>query len=94
MNVEKRFAGSTPALTAKDQSYFLNQLNQYQLSKVIFPLSDIDSKTEVRDIAIKHNLKTATKKDSTGVCFIGERNFKQFLQNYLPFFFYIYIHLL
>ena len=68
----------------KDQSYFLNQLNQYQLSKVIFPLSDIDSKTEVRDIAIKHNLKTATKKDSTGVCFIGERNFKQFLQNYLP----------
>ena len=50
----------------------------------MFPLSDIDSKTEVRDLATKHNLKTATKKDSTGVCFIGERNFKQFLQNYLP----------
>lgn len=67
----------------KDQSYFLNQLNQYQLSKVIFPLSDI-SKPEVRKIAKQLDLSTAEKKDSTGICFIGERNFKKFLQEFLP----------
>lgn len=67
----------------KDQSYFLNQLSQNQLSKVIFPLADI-SKDEVRKIAEKNDLSNAKKKDSTGVCFIGERNFKKFLQNYLP----------
>lgn len=68
---------------SKDQSYFLNQLNQEQLSSVLFPLSDIE-KTEVRKIAQENGLITATKKDSTGVCFIGERNFKNFLENYLP----------
>lgn len=68
---------------SKDQSYFLNQLSQYQLSKVIFPLEDIE-KTEVREIAKKLNLSTAEKKDSTGVCFIGERNFKKFLKEFLP----------
>lgn len=68
---------------SKDQSYFLNQLSQEQLSKVIFPLCDMP-KTEVRKIALKHNLVNAKKKDSTGVCFIGERNFKKFLQNYFP----------
>lgn len=67
----------------KDQSYFLNQLNQYQLSKVLFPLEDI-SKPEVREIAKKLELSTATKKDSTGICFIGERNFKKFLSEFLP----------
>ena len=67
----------------KDQTYFLSQVNQYQLSKCLFPLSDID-KTEVRKIAAELGLEVATKKDSTGVCFIGERNFKQFLNNYLP----------
>lgn len=67
----------------KDQSYFLNQLNQYQLSKTLFPLSDIN-KTEVRKIAKQNELVTAEKKDSTGICFIGERNFKKFLKNYLP----------
>ena len=67
----------------KDQSYFLNQLNQYQLSKAIFPLSDIE-KTEVREIAKKIGLSNAEKKDSTGICFIGERNFKNFLKSYLP----------
>ena len=67
----------------KDQSYFLSQLNKIQLSKTIFPLGDI-TKTEVRDIAKKYNLNVANKKDSTGVCFIGERNFKAFLTNYLP----------
>lgn len=67
----------------KDQSYFLNQLSQKQLSSVIFPLSNIDKK-EVREIAKKHHLVNAQKKDSTGVCFIGERNFKKFLTYYLP----------
>ncbi len=68
---------------SKDQTYFLNQLSQSQLDKVLFPLGKLD-KSEVRAIAQKHGLATATKKDSTGICFIGERNFRQFLQNYIP----------
>jgi len=67
----------------KDQTYFLNQLNPHQLSKVIFPIGHL-TKPNVREIAKKHNLSTASKKDSTGLCFIGERNFKKFLSNYLP----------
>lgn len=67
----------------KDQSYFLNQLSQEQLSSVIFPLADIE-KIEVRKIANELQLSNATKKDSTGVCFIGERNFRNFLKNFLP----------
>ena len=67
----------------KDQSYFLNQLSQKQLSSVIFPLADI-TKKQVREIAKKLELSTAEKKDSTGICFIGERNFKKFLKQYLP----------
>jgi tRNA-uridine 2-sulfurtransferase len=67
----------------KDQTYFLNQLTQDQLEKVMFPLGGIDKK-EVREIAKEAGLATATKKDSTGICFIGERNFKEFLGNYLP----------
>ncbi|MBR1925992.1 MAG: tRNA 2-thiouridine(34) synthase MnmA [Clostridia bacterium] len=69
---------------SKDQTYFLNQLNQTQLSYSIFPLGDIP-KTEVRKIAEKNGLITAHKKDSTGICFIGERNFRNFLSNYLPY---------
>lgn len=68
----------------KDQTYFLNQLNQTQLSFSMFPLGDLP-KTEVRKIAEKNGLITAHKKDSTGICFIGERNFKKFLSTYLPF---------
>lgn len=67
----------------KDQTYFLNQLDQSQLEKVLFPIGNLE-KSKVREIAIKANLATATKKDSTGICFIGERNFKEFLGNYLP----------
>lgn len=67
----------------KDQSYFLNQLSQAQLSSVIFPLENIE-KTEVREIAEKIDLVNAKKKDSTGICFIGERNFKNFLKDFLP----------
>jgi tRNA-uridine 2-sulfurtransferase len=67
----------------KDQTYFLNQLNQEQLSKVMFPIGNLE-KSRVREIAKEANLATATKKDSTGICFIGERNFKEFLGQYLP----------
>lgn len=68
---------------SKDQSYFLSQLTEDQLENVLFPLGNID-KTEVRKIAKELNLFTASKKDSTGICFIGERNFGEFLSNYLP----------
>ena len=67
----------------KDQSYFLYRLNQSQLSKAIFPLANI-YKREVRGIAEKAGLHVATKKDSTGICFIGERPFREFLMRYLP----------
>lgn len=67
----------------KDQTYFLSQVSQEQLKCCLFPLGDIN-KVEVRRIAHELNLNVADKKDSTGVCFIGERNFKEFLNNYLP----------
>ncbi len=67
----------------KDQTYFLNQLSQAQLSKVMFPLGEIE-KPEVRAIAERAGLATAKKKDSTGICFIGERDFTSFLKEYLP----------
>jgi len=66
----------------KDQSYFLHRLNQAQLSKSLFPLGEIP-KTEVRKIAEKLQLPNAAKKDSTGICFIGERPFREFLGRYL-----------
>ena len=68
---------------AKDQSYFLYRLNQAQLSKTLFPLGQIN-KTQVRDIARKAGLATHDKKDSTGICFIGERPFRKFLNRYIP----------
>ena len=67
----------------KDQTYFLNQLTQPQLENVLFPLQDMQ-KPEVRKIALENGLATAEKKDSTGICFIGERNFRKFLSTYLP----------
>ncbi|MDR1351325.1 MAG: tRNA 2-thiouridine(34) synthase MnmA [Zoogloeaceae bacterium] len=67
----------------KDQSYFLYRLNQAQLSKTLFPLADL-YKREVRRIAADAGLHVALKKDSTGICFIGERPFKAFLSRYLP----------
>jgi len=68
---------------AKDQSYFLYRLNQAQLAKTLFPLADL-YKREVRKIAEAEGLHVAAKKDSTGICFIGERPFKEFLSRYLP----------
>lgn len=67
----------------KDQSYFLHALNQYQLSYSIFPLGGMD-KTAVRKIADENNFVNSKKKDSTGICFIGERKFSAFLNRYLP----------
>jgi tRNA-uridine 2-sulfurtransferase len=67
----------------KDQTYFLSQLKEEQLEKVMFPIGHLD-KREVRKIALEQGLATATKKDSTGICFIGERHFNAFLSNYLP----------
>ncbi|AWX42742.1 tRNA-specific 2-thiouridylase mnmA [Metamycoplasma cloacale] len=67
----------------KDQSYFLAQLTNEQLKKVIFPLANI-TKDKVREIANLLKLTTANKKDSTGICFIGERHFTKFLENYIP----------
>ena len=67
----------------KDQTYFLSQLTEKQLSKTLFPVGEL-TKQEVRDIAKKYDLATKDKKDSTGICFIGERDFNKFLSNYLP----------
>ncbi|CAL60550.1 tRNA (5-methylaminomethyl-2-thiouridylate)-methyltransferase [Herminiimonas arsenicoxydans] len=69
---------------SKDQSYFLHRLNQAQLSKTLFPLGEI-RKTEVRKIAEQLQLPNASKKDSTGICFIGERPFREFLNRYLSY---------
>lgn len=72
--------GSDPT---KDQSYFLHRLNQAQLSKAVFPVGDM-RKTDVRALAHEIGLPVASKKDSTGICFIGERPFREFLNRYLP----------
>jgi tRNA-uridine 2-sulfurtransferase len=67
----------------KDQSYFLCMLTSNQLKDVLFPVGDMD-KPDVREIAQRLNLSVADKKDSTGICFIGERKFKEFLKGFLP----------
>jgi len=67
----------------KDQSYFLHAVSREALSKTVFPLGDL-LKTEVRDIARDHALHVQGKKDSTGICFIGERPFREFLSTFLP----------
>src|SRR5688572_20843808 len=68
---------------SKDQSYFLHRLTQEQLSRVLFPVGELD-KSEVRRIALEAKLPNHAKKDSTGICFIGERPFREFLNRYLP----------
>jgi tRNA-specific 2-thiouridylase len=67
----------------KDQSYFLHAVGHRELGRALFPLGEL-AKPEVRHIAAEHGLATAKKKDSTGICFIGERRFRDFLQQYLP----------
>ena len=81
--VEGRFELLKAVDQSKDQSYFLYRLNQAQLSKSLFPLGGT-IKTEVREIARKFGLANHDKKDSTGICFIGERPFREFLSRYLP----------
>lgn len=66
----------------KDQSYFLDQVSLEALQKTVFPLQDL-TKQEIREIAMTLNLPVAAKRDSTGICFIGERHFREFLSNYL-----------
>jgi tRNA-uridine 2-sulfurtransferase len=68
---------------AKDQSYFLHRLTQAQLARVMFPVGEM-KKSEVRRIALEAGLPNHAKKDSTGICFIGERPFREFLNRYLP----------
>ncbi|MBR2726864.1 MAG: tRNA 2-thiouridine(34) synthase MnmA [Solobacterium sp.] len=72
-----------PKDTQKDQTYFLAQIDRNIIGNVVFPLGSLD-KTEVRKIAEQLSLGVARKKDSTGICFIGERDFRAFLSNYLP----------
>jgi len=67
---------------SKDQSYFLHRLNQQQLSRTLFPVGEL-KKTQVRELATEIGLPVASKKDSTGICFIGERPFREFLNRYL-----------
>lgn len=69
--------------TNKDQSYFLHAVSESEFSKTLFPIGNIE-KSQVREIAEQHGLVTHNKKDSTGICFIGERRFKDFLETYLP----------
>jgi len=68
----------------KCQTYFLNQVKTHQFENVVFPLGGIKDKSEVRCMAEEWGLITAKKKDSTGICFIGERKFKEFLSSFLP----------
>ena len=85
--VDRDAEGSYRLLKAKDatkdQSYFLHRLDQQQLSRVLFPLGEMP-KTGVRALAERIGLPNAKKKDSTGICFIGERPFREFLNRYLP----------
>lgn len=69
---------------SKDQTYFLHTLNQAILAQTLFPVGNLP-KAQVREIALQHNLPTAKKKDSTGICFIGKRDFRQFLHGYLQY---------
>ena len=80
--VDGRYQLLRAADATKDQSYFLHRLNQAQLSKALFPLVDIP-KTQVRKMAEAAGLANHAKKDSTGICFIGERPFREFLNRYL-----------
>ena len=68
----------------KDQTYFLHEVNENEFDRCIFPLADL-TKDEVREIALKQNLITADKKDSVGICFVGERNLKDFLNRFISF---------
>jgi tRNA-specific 2-thiouridylase len=80
--IENKYILSKPTDNNKDQTYFLYALNQYQLEHAMFPLANLE-KSQVRDIAKKANLPVFDKKDSTGICFIGERKFDEFITKYI-----------
>ena len=82
-DTSKKFQLKKGLDTNKDQSYFLSAISQEQLSQSLFPIGQLQ-KSEVRMIAEEHNLFTANKKDSQGLCFVGKVNMREFLQNYLP----------
>ncbi len=83
INIGEQAALMTACDQNKDQTYFLNAISQQQLQLALFPLGDLE-KPQVRQIAEDADLITYDKKDSTGICFIGERNFREFLSQYLP----------
>lgn len=80
--VNDSFVLATPKDDTKDQTYFLHALSSEQLSHALFPLADL-TKKEVREIAANHNLPVSTKKDSTGICFIGKQKFDEFITQHL-----------
>jgi tRNA-specific 2-thiouridylase len=80
---DSRFELRKGADAGKDQSYFLHRLTQEQLARVMFPVGEM-KKSEVRRLALEAGLPNHAKKDSTGICFIGERPFREFLNRYLP----------
>jgi len=84
---ERHHAGQVQLLkgldNGKDQSYFLCAVNEAQLARSLFPVGELQ-KSDVRALAAKHGFVTHDKKDSTGICFIGERRFRDFLQSYIP----------
>lgn len=82
-NLEGRFRLLRAVDASKDQTYFLHALGQRQLAATLFPVGEIE-KSKVRELARKAELPTHAKKDSTGICFIGERDFRQFLTQYIP----------
>ena len=81
-NIKKTYFLTKPKDNKKDQTYFLHTLNQKQLSNVIFPLSDI-TKNEVKKIAKDSGFKSYNKKESMGICFIGNKKFKNFINKYI-----------
>lgn len=83
VELEDEFLMAKAKDSNKDQTYFLSQVDKNVLNEVLFPLGEYD-KEEIREIALKIDLSIAKKKDSTGICFIGERDFKEFLKNYIP----------
>ncbi|ADX97847.1 tRNA 2-thiouridine(34) synthase MnmA [Mycoplasma suis] len=83
ISIENNVLLGTCSNEQKDQTYFLSKLTQFQLREIIFPLSEIDSKQKVREIAKENNFPNWNKRSSRGICFIGKRNFYSFISKYV-----------